>query len=159
MPKKTRQIEYYRLWSGNSGDSGTWDTDFINIAADTPDDKVDKAIRKAAAEIEWRDDVPVIVGYYCDAEEQVDEDNGRDQATDALLTKAEAAGLEPEDLDEIVHELAASIAADVNNDSLDGQIGYLIDQMGVQAATKQVDRLAEERASTTASQISSQQQD
>ena len=35
--KKTRLIEYFRLWAGGSGDSGTWDTDMIDIPADTPD--------------------------------------------------------------------------------------------------------------------------
>lgn len=137
--KKTRRVEYYRLWSGNSGDSGTWDTDFIDIPANTPDDKIDGAIRKAAAKIEWRDGPPVIVGYYCDAE-QGDEEDGRQEAIDALLAKAETAGLKPEDLDEIVHELASSIAADINNSGMEGQIEYMIDQMGVQETTKQLDR-------------------
>jgi len=145
-PRKTRRVEYYRLWAGNSGDSGTWDTDFIDIPTDTPDDKVDKAIRKAAAEIKWRNGVPVIIGHYSDADEQRGEDDSRDQAIDALLAKAEAAGLASEDLDEIVHELAASIAADFNNAGMDGQIAYLIDQMGIQGATKQIERLAEERS-------------
>ena len=36
-----------------------------------------------------------------------------------LATKAESAGLEPEDLDEAVHELASGFAADVNNDGLE----------------------------------------
>jgi hypothetical protein len=144
-PGKTRRVEYYRLWSGNSGDSGTWDTDFIAIPADTSDDKVDNAIRKAAAKIKWRDAPPVIVGYYCDADEQGDEDDGREQAIGDLLAKAEAAGLKAEDLDEIVHELTSSIAADVNNSGLDGQIGYLIDEMGGEAVGKELDRLATEK--------------
>jgi len=150
-PHKTRRVEYYRLWAGNSGDSGTWDTDFIDIPADTPDHKVDEAIRMAAAEIKWRDDVPVIVGCYCDTDEQGDEGD-RDQAVNDLLAKAEAAGLEAEDLDEIVHDLASSIAADVNNSGKDGQIAYLVDQMGIQAATKQLERLAEKQAETETSE-------
>jgi len=60
-----------------------------------------------------------------------------------LLEKADAAGLEPEDLDEIVHEFAASIAADVNNGGLDDQIRYLIDGMGVQQTERQLDELIE----------------
>jgi hypothetical protein len=59
---KNRRVEYYRLWGG---DSGTWDTDFIDIPADTPHDMLDKAIRQAAAKIEWQDEAPVIVGLYC----------------------------------------------------------------------------------------------
>jgi hypothetical protein len=144
---RTRRVEYYRLWGG---DSGTWDTDFIAIPTDTPDDKVDEAIRKAAAKIDWQTDVPVIVGCYCDADEQGDEDD-REQAIADLLAKAEAAGLETADLDEIVHELTSSIAADVNNEGMEGQLRYLVDQMGVQGVTQQLDRLAKElsKAGTT----------
>jgi hypothetical protein len=145
-PGKTRRVEYYRLWAGNSGDSGTWDTDFIDIPVDTPGDKVGEAIRKAAVKIKWRDDVPVLVGYYCDAD--TEDDDSREQAINDLLVKAEAAGLKAEDLDEIVHELAGSIAADVNNEGMDGQLGYLIDQMGVQGTTKQIDQLVKERPKT-----------
>ena len=36
-PGKTRRVEYYRLWGG---DSGTWDTDFIEIPADTSDKRL-----------------------------------------------------------------------------------------------------------------------
>ncbi len=80
---------------------------------------------------------------------QGDEADGPTQAIDALLAKAETAGLKAEDLDESVHELAASIAADVNNEGMDGQIRYLVEQMGVQAATKELDRLAEKQTATT----------
>ena len=163
-PGKTRRVEYYRLWAGNSGDSGTWDTDFVEIAADTRDDAVDNAIRRAAGKIKWREDRPVIVGYYCDAgdaeDEAEDEDSRasgvlvppgmtpeeREEAIQALLAKAEAAGLKAEDIDEAVHELASGIAADVNNSGLDGQFGYLIDQMGGEAVGKELDRLAAEKA-------------
>ena len=75
--------------------------------------------------------------------------DSRDKAIDDLLAKSEAAGMKAEDLDEIVHELAASIAADVNNSGMDGQLAYLIDQMGVQETTKQIERPVKERAKTT----------
>ena len=38
--------------------------------------------------------------------------------------------------DEAVHELTSSIAADVNNEGLERQLGYLIDQLGSQEAGK-----------------------
>ena len=60
----TRQIEVYRLWSGNAGDSGYWDTDFLQIPAAIPDDKMDAAVQDASAQIEWRDGPPVLVGVY-----------------------------------------------------------------------------------------------
>ena len=63
---KTRCVEYYRLWPGNGGDSGTWDTNFIDVPANTPDDKLDLAIREAIAKMEWRDELPVVVGCYND---------------------------------------------------------------------------------------------
>jgi hypothetical protein len=71
---KTRSVEYYRCWAGNGGDSGTWDTDFIDIPADTPEDKVEEAVRKAADTIKWRNgEAPVIIGLYCDSD--IDEED------------------------------------------------------------------------------------
>ena len=64
MPKKTRQIEYYRLWPGGSGDSGTWDTDFVDIPADTPDNHIGEAVERAVAAIRRRDEPPMITGIY-----------------------------------------------------------------------------------------------
>ena len=60
----TRQIEVYRLWSSSGGDSGYWDTDFLQIPAATPDDKMDAAVQKASAQIPWSDGPPVLVGVY-----------------------------------------------------------------------------------------------
>ncbi len=79
-------------------------------------------------------------------------DEDADPAIDALLAKAETAGLKAEDLDEIVHELAASIAADINNSGMDGQLAYLIGQIGVQGTAKQIERLAEERSEAKATE-------
>ena len=66
-----------------------------------------------------------------------------DDQIERLVDKADAAGLEPEDLDEIVHEFAASVAADVNNAGLDDQIRYLVDGMGVQQTERQLDDVIE----------------
>ena len=63
-----------------------------------------------------------------------------------LTTKAESAGLEPEDLDEIVHELASSFAADVNNGGLEEQLAYLVEGLGAQHTERQLNGLIEERA-------------
>ncbi len=62
--KNVRQIEYYRLWPGNGGDSGTWDTDFVEIPAGTPEDEVDEAAKRAIARIPWTDEVPIATGIY-----------------------------------------------------------------------------------------------
>jgi hypothetical protein len=70
MAAKTRTVEYFRGWAGNGGDSGTWDTDYVDIPADTPDDKVQQAIEAACARIEWRDgEAPVLVGLYGDGDD------------------------------------------------------------------------------------------
>ena len=65
-PEKMRKIEYYRCWNGNEGDRGEWDTDYIEIPASTPEDKLEEAIREAALKIEWKDgNAPAFVGLYC----------------------------------------------------------------------------------------------
>jgi hypothetical protein len=69
-----------------------------------------------------------------------------DRVLEQLLAKAEAAGLGPEDLDETVHDLANSIAADINNAGLEDQLRYLLDEWGGDAAAREIDRLAKERS-------------
>src|SRR5208283_3748172 len=49
---KMRSVKYYRCWPGNQGDRGEWDTDYIEIPSDTPDDKIEDAIREAALKID-----------------------------------------------------------------------------------------------------------
>jgi hypothetical protein len=75
------------------------------------------------------------------------ESDGSDHnpAVDRLFDKAEDAGLTSENLDELVHELAASIAADVNNSGLEDQIRYLVKDLGVSAVEKQLDQIIEGR--------------
>ena len=41
-----RNIEYYRLWA-----DGRWDTDFIAIPANTPEDKIEQAVRDAVSQL------------------------------------------------------------------------------------------------------------
>jgi hypothetical protein len=54
----------------------------------------------------------------------------------ALLELAEQKGLEPEDLDGQVHELASSFASDVNNGGLESQIMYLSEHLGTAEVRK-----------------------
>ena len=56
---KTRSVEYFRLW-----DDHTWDTEFIDIPAETPVDRLENAIREAVRLIDWDLDVPIAVGLY-----------------------------------------------------------------------------------------------
>ena len=62
-----------------------------------------------------------------------------------LADKADKAGLQPEDLDEMVHELASSIASDTNNGGVDEQVKLLVKEMGAQQTERQIDELIEER--------------
>ena len=75
---------------------------------------------------------PVCEKCDCDMELQpeatVDE---RFAVVERLVDKADAAGLQPEDIDDLVHDLAASTAADVNNGGLSDQIKYLVEGIGV----------------------------
>jgi len=66
-----------------------------------------------------------------------------EEEIERLVDKTDAAGLEAEDLDEIVHEFAASIAADTNNGGLEDQIRYLVDGMGIQQTERQLNELIE----------------
>jgi hypothetical protein len=68
-----------------------------------------------------------------------------DTLAERLADKADASGLKAEDLDEVVHDLAASVAADVNNAGLEGQIRYLLAGLGAQHTERQLDELIAER--------------
>ena len=47
-----------------------------------------------------------------------------------LVNKAESAGLQPEDLDETVHDLVSGVASDINNGGLEDQVKYLVEGLG-----------------------------
>ena len=72
--KNTRTVEYYRLW-----DDRTWDTDFIAIPADTPEDKLEEAVRAAADTVDWRCDMPVAVGLSCSMDEEDGDSDPEDE--------------------------------------------------------------------------------
>ena len=42
------------------------------------------------------------------------------------------------------HELASSVAADINNGGLEDQVRYLVEGLGAQHAERQIDELVEE---------------
>ena len=62
-----------------------------------------------------------------------------------LTAKARSAGLQPEDLDETVHDLTSSTASDINNGGLDAQVRYLVKEMGPEEAERQVGKLIAEK--------------
>ena len=82
----------------------------------------------------------------CDMELQPEvADDGRSAEVERLANKADAAGLQPEDFDDLVHDLAASVAADVNNSGLVDQLRYLVDGLGAQHTEQQLDELIVQR--------------
>jgi len=89
---------------------------------------------------------PVCEKCDCDMELHPEVAADRAAVVDRLTNKADAAGLQPEDFEETVHEFAASIAADVNNGGIVEQIAYLVDGLGVQHTERQLDQLIEEHA-------------
>ena len=84
---------------------------------------------------------PNVGGFCRETETDVDD---LAAVVERLASKADSAGLEPEDLDETVHELASSVAADVNNGGLEDQVRYLVEGLGAQHAERQLDELIEE---------------
>ena len=52
------------------------------------------------------------------------------QETERLTRQAEENGVQPERLDELVHEIASSHAASINNGGLSEQIEYLVKELG-----------------------------
>ena len=79
----------------------------------------------------------------CDCDMELQPESEATAVVERLVNKAEAAGLDPEDLDDLVHDLAASVAADVNNGGLEDQIRYLVDGIGAQHTKRQLDELIE----------------
>ena len=59
------------------------------------------------------------------------------------MDRAEASNLKAEDLDELVHEFAASVAANVNNGGMEDQLRYLVDGLGAQHTERQIEALNE----------------
>lgn len=75
MPKrKTRSVEYYRCWPGNSGGSGQWDTSFIDIPADTPEEQIERVVQETARSLPWPDEPPLFVGVYHVPEDEETDD-------------------------------------------------------------------------------------
>ena len=63
--------------------------------------------------------------------------------TAPLLKLAEELGLESQDLDEAVHDAASHIGSGVNNQGLDRQIQFLVEQLGEQGAEEEIRAAAE----------------
>ena len=80
-------------------------------------------------------DIELLPDPAADADAQRERDVGR------LYEKAFAANLDPEKLDDLVHDLASSIAADTNNGGLEAQIRFLVRECGAKVTEKQIEAI------------------
>jgi hypothetical protein len=82
--------------------------------------------------IEWNIDCD----FFSDREESFQ----RRQQSAQLAQKATKLGIEPCDLVDLVRDEADRSAAAINNDGLGGQILYLVEQLGVEEAERQIEQ-------------------
>lgn len=67
------------------------------------------------------------------------DDNTTDPTiADQLIAAAQAADIDPIELDELVHDLVSRKASRINNGGLDSQIRYITDQLGDDQARRQL---------------------
>lgn len=85
-------------------------------------------------DIRWNDSYDFV-------EEQRKAFERRRQHDRRLIRKAEDLKIEPEQLDEAVHEAAAAAVAAINNAGIEDQVTYLIEQFGVEETEKILDGL------------------
>jgi len=63
-----------------------------------------------------------------------------------LVDTANKLGLQPEDLDETVHDAAGSLAASIDNAGLDEHVAWLVDQLGIGDVETCIKTIAERKA-------------
>lgn len=61
---------------------------------------------------------------------------------DTVAAHAAALGLDDTALDELVHAIASRAASAINNSGIDGQVRYLVEQLGAARALVEVDAAA-----------------
>jgi hypothetical protein len=92
---KTREVEVYRCWEDR-----TWDTEFVEVPADTPEAQLAEVCQHVALEnLRNSADLPCMVGIYWVPGEEVDLDpeaaiTGTNDHQRNLLARAEAAGIQ-----------------------------------------------------------------
>lgn len=84
-PKRSgelRVVEYYRCWTGSEGDTGTWDTSYVDVDTGLLAHDPDMAVRVACETVEWgewgEDGAPAFVGYYAGGAEEEDGEPEKD---------------------------------------------------------------------------------
>jgi hypothetical protein len=93
------------------------------------------AVFVTAHEIRWNDGYDFV-------EEQRKTFQRRQEHDNRLIRTAEERGITPEQLDESVHEAAASAASSINNGGVADQITYLVEQFGAAETERILDELS-----------------
>lgn len=86
---------------------------------------------------------------YCNAWGFVEEQEKRHELQKdiaRLVRKAEDLNVHAEDLDDVVHDTADSLAASIDNSGLDDQIAWLVDQLGIGDVETYITTIAERKA-------------
>jgi len=97
------------------------------------------AVFVTAEEIKWQ------IAYDFVEDQRKAFEHGRRQHNGRLILKAQKLGIEPEQLDEAVHEAVSSAASAINNGGLEEQIAYLVEQLGPEETEKLIDELPGEK--------------
>ncbi|MFI1204821.1 hypothetical protein ACH4VR_36235 [Streptomyces sp. NPDC020883] len=75
------------------------------------------------------------------------EEQDQEAAAAWMADRVAAAGLDPMDLDDLVHDTATAEASDVNNDGISAQAAFLLRQFGQEEAMKLVAQVVDDLAS------------
>jgi len=78
--------------------------------------------------------------------EQQEKRHGLQKDIARLVDTASKLGLQPEDLDEMVHDAAGNLAASIDNAGLDEQVAWLVDQLGIGDVETCIRDIAERKA-------------
>lgn len=65
-------------------------------------------------------------------------DQQRRQNIERLVTRAKELGLQPKDLDGLVHDAFSAPASEINNGGLEQQIAFLVDKHGAADADRMI---------------------
>ena len=96
------------------------------------------ALFVTASDVKW-------LGAWCLAEDEEKEFDRR-KGTAQLIEKANKLELQPEDLDEAVHDAADSLAASIDNGGVDEQVSWLVERLGLDDTETCIAEIAERKA-------------
>jgi hypothetical protein len=63
---------------------------------------------------------------------------------DGLVKRLEGAGVPDTALDDLVHEVASGIGSGANNEGFDGQVRFVVEEMGSEAGAREIENILRE---------------